>query len=544
MIKKCSDYKHCIQLFLIFIIILSACKSDAYATPAINNISVQKQAITLGDTNTIYINCTDNSSNITGVYADINTSAGMFLNNTFANTGGVYSLLISTKIPSKFWASGFFNVSGYCTNYLGETANSNTSFFVINKTFVLGKEINLSINSFDLGRIGYFDYPIEITQYSRMNITVEFINTGSTTYIKKTELDIYGVVGGNFTLIANRTGGTNALNPGGRIVEKLRHTPMDPGYYWIRIQVHYTNKTANAWGIFHVKPYYDIGYVPGPSTPSSGGSIREIITTIQLPNPTPEADVLPKQEIDHGIKGMAVSYPSKTNITPGESSVIYVIVKNEGTMPLRELMILSRINGDISIDVQPKIVQTLYGGRSAVLMITMDSVPEVQEGIYSLDFTVHTDKMSENGHVDVTVGKTSLDDSLERTILNYQYIISKLEEEMDSLNIEGTDTSKILPYINEANDKLNLAKDAYRIKDYEKTRDNLKKTRNALINAVIELARARNDTNRLIVMAPTIWLLIILLIIMIITAIALYMHKRDAERAKKKKEEESLEGQI
>jgi|GEM_PF-1172902 len=546
MTKNCNGYsEQCIRLFLICLIILSACKSDAYAAPVINNISVQEQAIRLGNANTVYINCTDNSSTITGVYADINTSEGMFLNNTFTKgTGDIYGLSISTMMPSKFWASGFFNVSGYCTNSLGETANSNTSFLVVNKTIVLDRTINLSIDSFDLGRIGYFDYNQEIRQYSRINITVEFINTGSTRYLKKTELDIYGVVNGTFTILYNRSGATRTLNPGERSVEKLRYTPMTPGYYWIRIFVHYAeNKTANAWGIFHVTPYYESAYgpvyVPGPPAPPR---TIEIETTIQLPNPTEE--VLPAQENDRGIKGMTVSYPYKANITPGESSTIYVIVKNEGTMPLRELMILSRINGDISIDVQPKIVQTLYGGRSAVLMITMDALPGTPEGVYSLDFTVHTDKMSENGHIDVTVGKTSIDDELARTILNYQYILSKLEEEMDSLNIEGTDTSKILPHIDEAKNRLKLAKEAYKIKDYEKTRDNLKRTRNSLINAVIELALARNETSQLIVMALTIWLLIILLIIIIIAAIALYMHKRDTERTKKKEGEESLEGQA
>ncbi len=540
MIKKNREYAPCKILFyasIITILVLTYSGNNTYAAPTINNISVQNQTIKLGETEIIVVNCTDNASNITAVYADINNTNNFFQNNSFNHTSSdIYAFSISTDTDSIFEAAGIFNVTGYCINDLNETANSSTSFIVLNQTFRKERQINVSINSFDDGYIGYFDYTKEITQYSRMNITVEFINSGSTSYTKKTELDIYGVVGETFTLISNRSGGTSALKPGGRVVEKLRYTPMISGYFWIRIKIYYSDKTANAWGTFHVKPYYDIGYYPGTTIPpsSGGGLSEERVTIIQL-NPVPVEELVPKSTLDHGIKGLSISYPDKVFINPGESAVAYVIFNNSGTMPLRNLMILSQINGDILIDVQPKTIYELYGNHSAVFMITLDTSPNISEGIYSLDFTAYTDKMKEYGHIDVDVGKMNIDDSLERTINSYQYLIIKLEEDVDDLNFEGKDTNRIVPYINEAKNTLRLAKDAFRLKDYEKTRDNLKKTRNSLINAVIEAALARGD-NLLIVMAPTIWLLIVLLIIMIIAAIALYLHKREHEKNKKEDE--------
>lgn len=537
MVKKNTEVMHGARLiYALMLALIALSGNEVYAMPEMN-ISALNETIRLGENETIYITCASNESNITGVYADINTTKGFFPNNSFNYAGDkTYSYSINTWIYSVFHIAGRFNVFGYCRTGLNETANANTSFFVINQTLEKEQPVNISIAPLDDGYISYFGFPEEITQYSRMNITVEFTNSGSTTYTKKTELDIYGMVGENFTVLYNRSGGTSSLNPGSRSLENLRYTPLEYGWFWIRIQVHYTNKTANAWGVFYVKPYYDLVYPP-TNPPSegggggSGGSYEEIIRTIQLKNP-PKEKTLPEKIIDVGKKDMDLSYPDKIYITPGDSAVAYVIINNKGTMPLRDLRVFGQINGDIAIDVQPRRVSELYGNNSAVFMITLDTTPDIAEGPYSLDFTAHTDKMDDYGRIDVEVSKANLDDSLERTILNYQYLIIKLEEEIDGLNTAKKNTDKAVPYINEAKNTLKLARDALDAKDYEKTRDSLKKTRNALINAVMEIALARGD-KLLVVMAPTIWLLIILLIIMMITAVMLYMHKRDKEKAKK-----------
>ncbi len=532
-------------LFLaVFLPALISFSAGSHASPTINNLSVEKPVIWLWDSNTVFLNCTDadNSTFITNVSADISNPNRTFFNNTFLQEAdGTYYLPVST---TQFWTSnnsGIMNILTYCSNNLSETASSATAFIVLNQTFREGRPVNVSINATDDGRIGFFNYSLEVTQYSRMNIVVEFINTGSTTYTKKTRMEI-GMYDTNFTVIANRTGLTNTLMPGGRTVETLRHTPLTYGYFWLHVIVSFNNKTADAWGYFRVKPYYST--VPGggggtspPTSGSGGGGGEDRTWTIQLPDilPTPAPEV--KKEPDSGLKNMVITYPDKVFITPGESAVAYLIVNNIGTMPLRQITVLPRIIGNIRLDVQPIAIDALLGNHSAIFMITLDASPDISPGTYPLDFTVSTDKMSQEGHIDVEVGTTSMDDSLWRTINNYQYIIIKLEDEVDSLNIEGKDTTKVTTYIEQAKNTLKLAKAAYAAKDYETTRDNLKKTRNHLINAVIELALAKGE-GAIVVMAPMIWLLIALIVIIVIAAVALYMHKRNELKMLKIKVEE------
>ncbi|VVB60825.1 Uncharacterised protein [uncultured archaeon] len=534
-------------IFTAALFIFLLLEPGSHAFPVIYNLSVENPFAWFGQINTIFLNCTDNNSTLApniSAYADIFTPNATFLNNTFLqDENKTYYLPIQVL---QFWnsnSSGLMNITAHCTNELGETANASAMFVVLNQTFRETRTVNVSINATDDGRIGYFNYPTEITQYSRMNIIMEFINTGSITYSKKTRMEI-GMYDANFTILANRTGLTNTIMAGGRSVETLRYTPMIYGYLWIHIIVSFNNKTADAWGYFHVKPYYSV--VPGDGTPppppppvvgGGGGGSEGRIWTIQLPDITPTPAPGSKKEADSGVKEMTLTYPDKIFITPGESSVAYLIVNNKGTMPLREVTVLPKMAGGIRIDVQPIMIDVLPGNSSAIYLITLDASSDVPSGIYPLDFIVSTDKISQGGHIDVEVGRTSVDDTLERTINNYQYIIVQLENEVDSLNIEGKDTTTVTLYIEQAKNTLTLAKKAYGAKDYETTRDSLKKTRNHLVNAVIALALAKGE-GVIVVMAPTIWLLIALIMIIAIAAVALYMHKRNEFKINVREEEE------
>jgi len=120
-------------LSLFFISLLSL-GNFAYAYPAINNLTVQSQEIWLGETETIFLNCTDdNGSAISGVYADISTSTALFPGNSFIpDANSTYYLTISTAESSNFNKAGTFDVIAYCENELGESVNSSISFTVSN----------------------------------------------------------------------------------------------------------------------------------------------------------------------------------------------------------------------------------------------------------------------------------------------------------------------------------------------------------------------------------------------------------------------------
>lgn len=400
---------------------------------------------------------------------------------------------------------------------------------------ILLGEVNVSINPMEYGRIGYFDYPAEITQYSSMDFNLEFINTGSTPYIKNTLLQI-GTYDENMTVIANRTGLTASMGPGDRVFETLKYTPLAYGFYWIHAIVSYGNSTADAWGSFYVEPYYtyvappdpgdstgdDEGSDSGDDTGSGTGFFGDIFSELYL------------EQFDHGRTLITLSHPDKIYVTSGDTSVVYVIVNNTGTMTLRRLLLLPRIIGNIAVDAQPMNIQTLKGGQSAIFMITLDVPAGMEDGIYPMDFRVIANRIERSGHIDVVVGSLLLDENLLGIILNYRYIITRLIDETDSLYLAGKNTTLLEKYIGDADSALVLAKDYHDLKDYGQVRAYLKDTRWHLELAVIELARLRSSDSFLS-RAPMLLLVIAMIVIIAVSLIAVYIHKRGMKKNEKVK---------
>ncbi len=115
-----------------------------YAFPAINTLSVQEPALWLGETETIFLNCTDdNSTEITTPYADITTATAIFPNNLFTlDSNGQYYLAISTAQSSNFYKIGTFNATVYCKNTAEESINKSVSFTVSNLSIEVSKAIS------------------------------------------------------------------------------------------------------------------------------------------------------------------------------------------------------------------------------------------------------------------------------------------------------------------------------------------------------------------------------------------------------------------
>ena len=400
-------------------------------------------------------------------------------------------------------------------------------------------EIGVSINSIDDGRIIYFKYPSRIKQYSKMEIDVEFLNPGSTSYTKESLL-LIGAYDENTTVLANRTGLIKFMNPGERNYDKFRYTPLNYGFYWMHLIISYADKTADAWGTFYVDPYYAI-VIPSDGsggtgdssgtggTGSSGGS--GVIDgsgsgyVDHYPYTSFDSDIL-----DSGRILVTLSHPDKIYVQPGQSSVVYVIVNNIGTMTLRRMMLLPSIIGDIKIDAQPKNIQTLKGNQSAIFMINLDVPYDIDNRTYPMDFEILFDKGNRTGHIDVAVGPLPPGEDLMNTILNYMYIITRLKSESDKLYIDGENTTVLDQHISLADSDLNIAKNYYYEGDYDNVRVYLKETREHMEEAALELANLRTSRT-LIVFSPAIWLFILLAIIIVMAIVEMYIYKR-----KKKKE--------
>ena len=399
---------------------------------------------------------------------------------------------------------------------------------------ILLSEINVSINAFDNGRISYFNHSDRILQYTKLEIDAEFLNTGSTSYTKNSLLQI-GTYDDNMTVIANRTGFTMYMKPGDRSFDTFKYTPLYYGFYWLHLTVSYGNKTADAWGTVYVDPYYIIVIPPNVTEGDEpGGPLDAEDTTGGSGDGSGIGaggdDVDLSALLDSGIYDtgrilVTLSHPDKIYVRPGQSSVVYVIVNNTGTMTLRRMMLLPRIIGDIKIEAQPMNIQTLKSGQSAIFMITLDVPYDIDNRTYPLDFKVLFDKDSRAGHIDVAVGPVSSEEDLLNTILNYRYIITRLTGESDKLYFDGKDTALLEEYISDADSDLVIAKDNYDLGDYDPVRTYLKKTRVHLEDAVLELASLRKPDIS-VLFATNVWFLIVLMIMISIVMAEVYVHKR------------------
>ncbi|MCK4968661.1 MAG: hypothetical protein KAS12_06400, partial [Candidatus Aenigmarchaeota archaeon] len=124
------------SLFFISVVIFLFFGSFVSAYPTINDVSLQSESIWLGETQTIFLNCTDNNSTnstISDVFADITTTTASFPNNEFEmDVGGLFYLAIQTTDSSNFNKIGLFDIEIFCENTIGEIVNATTTFRVSN----------------------------------------------------------------------------------------------------------------------------------------------------------------------------------------------------------------------------------------------------------------------------------------------------------------------------------------------------------------------------------------------------------------------------
>ncbi len=142
-------------IFLIFMSLLSLgnCVS---AVPALNDLSVSDPEIWLGDTEIIFVNCTDDNYTISDVSADISTSSALFPGNSFLlDADGIYYLPISTSAQSNFNKVGIFDVTVYCQNENGDSVNSSISFTVSNLSIEISS-MSSSVYIGDIAEINLF----------------------------------------------------------------------------------------------------------------------------------------------------------------------------------------------------------------------------------------------------------------------------------------------------------------------------------------------------------------------------------------------------
>lgn len=420
---------------------------------------------------------------------------------------------------------------------------------------IIPVDLNLSVDEYDEGRIGYFLYEPEVLQYIRTNVTVEFINTGSTTY--NTRIELYLQDWNASTNYSKMVGGYSSVKPGGRVVYSTKFIPKISGFQWIHVIAPYNNKTAEAWALIYVKPYY---YEWPPIPPNgttgkggggaggggagagggggAGGEVRVNISTVR--GSEYETITPPWAEPDVGIVGFEISYPQSVSLVPGGSAAAYIIANNTGTMMLRNVMVTGHITG-ARMEIIPNMIYRLPGNTSSIFMVSLEAPENMPPGKYAFEFNVLSNRANKSGHIDINVGEaTAVDDSLNQTIANYAYIISRMEDEIDGLKLAGKNMTLASEYINEAKELLKNARDDYSRRDYAATYDKLKRVKRLLIKTAAEIALAKSESI-FVALSPASILLYLLIAIILLAGLALYTyHRRRMKKERKKLEGEEL----
>lgn len=345
------------------------------------------------------------------------------------------------------------------------------------------------------------------------DILVEFKNTGSAPVTEKIEVTVYTLSGSKLQPVAYYYDSYVALNPGmRRSFENMFIAPY-PGLFYIKAKAYYESKIAETWGAFLV-----LYYLPPPTITTT--------TTTAPPAITP-----PPVEV--GIPKITLEYPEEVTIKQNHSSMVNILVKNTGNVTINDLKFYISTTNLLDVDVSPKQIFILPPNDSAIFLLSIWVPEDTPVGIYPISFEIMSDKITESGSIRVNVSKfVSLKDIANKTIKKYEYLISQIEQEVYDAKERGLNVDLALKSLEKAKNDLYIAKEYYKMGEYENSMIKLKDVEDDLKDTVFQLANASIPVTIVVpAYRPLIVLVIAILVAMIFVVILFLKRKR------KKKEE-------
>jgi len=343
-------------------------------------------------------------------------------------------------------------------------------------------------------------------------IYAEFINIGTSQVMTRIEENIYGYVNGTLKPLANYYDNIASLNPGMRKGYSTVFVPPDVGLYYIKARASYDGKMVEVWGAFVV--YYPITttiyYVPPIA-----------VTTTTVP-------------VSIGFPELSIEYPERIKAAQGESTLINVTAKNVGDIILHNLKFYVSTSNLINFNINPKQVASLAFNQTAIFLISIDVPSTTPEGLYPFDFNLESDEIKEGGKIELEVTKVTAPDEegIRKTILNYEFLISEIENEINSASLEGYDVSLANQSLINAKTQLGTAKEYFGLKKFNLVKIEFKKITKSLEDAVFQLASAKLYAYKPPAFLPFFMILIIVPIIAIILIFYYYKRKKEKQRPK------------
>ena len=370
--------------------------------------------------------------------------------------------------------------------------------------------LNVSIQEKISGKL-LLSYQPSIEIGNQQNIYAEFINTGTSQVTEKIEVRVYGYVNGTLKPLAYYYDISVPLAVGMRRGFKSVFVPPNTGLYYIQAKASYDTKVVEVWGSFSV--YYPQAqvipiYVPAP------------------PAAAPPAAVV-------GAPELALEYPDLIKFYVGEKKLINISVKNVGTAAAHNLKLYISTSSLIDVSIYPKQFSALNPNETLIFVISIGIPSTMQEGIYPLEFEVVNDEgIKKTGEISLQV--TSIpppeEEEVSQKILNYEFLISEIQQQINSAFLQGYDVSLANKTLSLAKASLENAKDYLELKRIKDAKKELIEVEKNIQDAALQLASA---TLYLYKPPAILWWLILLIILAIALAILAYWYWKRRKRRPK-----------
>jgi hypothetical protein len=382
-----------------------------------------------------------------------------------------------------------------------------TGFFPVNVSVGVGEKTK--------GEITALIYKENINFTDFQNIIVEFSNVGSTTITSKIEIRVYWNNQSKLQEMAYYYDSSAVLYPSMRRYYTVSFLPPYLGVYYIKAKVPYDSRAVEEWGSFLVT--YPPSAIP-----------VQIVTPPEVPGPT-------YIEEEAGTPSIALAYPEKVKIRQGESKLFNITVRNNGNINLNKLRLYISTTNLIDVEINPKQVFKLVPNESVIFLISINASKTAPVGSYSFDFEAATNEIREKKGIELEIVSEipSLKEDIYETILNYEYIISEVQHEIDFSALKGIDVKIPQDTLNKAIEGLTIAKQYYQQEKYDDAKNKLAEVKKFLEDAVYQLAVA-NIGLKLPAVFPT-FMILIFIIIGVAFAILFILWKRKREKEKEKR---------
>jgi len=355
----------------------------------------------------------------------------------------------------------------------------------------------------------FYEEFINFTQIQ--NITTEFTNVGGTTLTEKIEIRVYWNNQSRLQEMAYYYDSQTVLKSSMRRTYTVSFLPPYLGLYYIKVKVPYDSRTVERWGSF---------MVVYPYTPPPVNIITPSVPARPVPTPAPVV----AEEV--GIPKIGLEYPEKVNITQGESKLFSILVKNIGNVSLNNIKFYISTTSLVEIEINPKQVFKLLPKESAIFLISVDVPETTPVGEYPFDFVATSDETKEERSIKLQIISLlpSIEEGIYETILNYEYIISEIQSEIDSAVLKGIDVKIPQDTLDKAKIGLEIAKGYYQQGKYEDAKNKLAEVKKYLEDAVYQLAVAGIKV-QLPAFSPIMIIIIILFIGLILLLSLLFLKK-------------------